>query len=139
MFKSLLDAYFSTKEKDAQKNSSLGSDVLAVLHREVLLSGVLARNFENIDIRPVFEDLERRLSKVLNAAEGSPEDQLAAFQQRDELRRVVLGATSRQTASLAALKGTRVSEYSIIRPCRDGTSVEVDPPLHHLPAEVLES
>lgn len=141
MFKTLFDAYFSAKDKDAQKKSSSSTDRLAKLHQEVLLSDVLARNFENIDIRPVFEDLDLRLSEVLGSAESSPGDRLAAFRQRDALRRVALGATSRQTASLAALQGTLVSEYSIIQLCqpRDGKSIEVDPPLDHMPAVILDT
>ena len=125
MFKTLIDAYFSTAVNDAAKRSQLApSDRLADLHREVLLSDVLARNFENIDIRPVFEDLDRRLVQIIDAKETSRQDRLAAFKQRLDLRRVALGATSRQAASLEAVKGAsggaKVTEIMIYQYCGTG-------------------
>lgn len=135
MFKTLIDAYFSTAVKDATKRTQLAtSDRLTDLHREVLLSDVLARNFENIDIRPVFEDLDRRLVQIIDARETSAQDRLAAFKQRLALRRVALGATSRQAASLEAVKGVsggaKVTEIMIYQYCGIGAeagAVEVEP------------
>jgi hypothetical protein len=134
MFKTLMEAYFSTAGSEAAKGRSVGTavgtaDPLGEIHRQVLLSDVLARNFENIDIRPIFEELDKRLVQLIDAKKTSPEERVAAFKQRLELRRAALGATSRQAASLVAVRGqsggANVSEIVIYQSC--GTAAEPGP------------
>lgn len=130
MFKTLVDAYFLAKMKSEGKADQASSDPLKALRQEVFLSDLLSRNFESIDIRPVFEDLNERLSKAIYP-DGPPIDgqpietgpthaQHQTFKQREELRRVAIGATGRQTAALEALDGdrkARVSYQKVLVPC----------------------
>jgi hypothetical protein len=135
MFKTLFEAYFASKVKATKEGSESSDDILKALRQEVLLSDVLARNFENIDIRPVFEDLDQRLANQIYAEARSAlpptPEQLRAFRQRQQLRRVALGATSRQTASLEALEGeahASVTIHQVHKSCEYGT-VSFEPPL----------
>jgi hypothetical protein len=135
MFRTLFDAYFAGKVTTTEKGLGSSDDVLKKIRQEVLLSDVLARNFENIDIRPVFEDLDQRLANLIypeprSSLPPTPE-QVLAFRQREELRRVALGATSRQTASLEALQGeshASVTNHRVYKSCEYGT-VSFQPPL----------
>ena len=130
MFKTLVDAYFLVKMKSEGTADQASSDPLKALRQEVFLSDLLSRNFESIDIRPVFEDLNERLSKLIypdgppiaeQHIEAAPTHaQHQTFKQREELRRVAIGATGRQTAALEALEGDRkavVSYHKVLVPC----------------------
>lgn len=146
MFKTLFDAYFASKVKSPKEGLVSNDDILKALRQEALLSDVLARNFENIDIRPVFEDLDQRLASLIDAEPGSPlpptpEQQVLAFRQRQELRRVALGATSRQTASLEALEGeahANVTNHQVSKSCKYGI-VSFEPPLPEVIAKASVS
>ncbi|MGH7332214.1 MAG: hypothetical protein ACREKS_05575 [Candidatus Rokuibacteriota bacterium] len=125
MFKTLFDAYFKSKIQPEGGDGSALFVTLKNLRQEVMLSDLLARNFESIDIRPLFEDLNTRLTRVIQAGDrpsaGPPSsEQFLAFRQREELRRVAIGATARQVAALEALQGSaqaRVSYHTVTYPC----------------------
>jgi hypothetical protein len=114
MFKTLFDAYFKNKiqaEETANTSSARSPGtprLLAGLHQETMLSDLLARNFDNVDIRPLLEDLDARLTRQIYAGSGGgarplgPE-QRQAFVQREQLRRVAIGAVARQVAALEGL------------------------------------
>jgi hypothetical protein len=124
MFKILFEAYFKNKiqlqDSDTGSAKSTASvrpgplmrphNVLEGLQQETILADLLARNFDNIDVRPLLEDLDGRLTAQIYpiGAKGgaSPtEQQRQAFKQRQQLRRVAFGATSRQIAALEGLSG----------------------------------
>ena len=74
MFKTLFDAYFANKlakpdQGSAQKMSSTPSAALDRLKQESMFVDLLSRNFENVDVRPLFEDLDAQLTTLLNAQE----------------------------------------------------------------------
>jgi len=138
-FKTLFEAYFSNK---TQAGTDRGQPAAAQkipqrLGQDVVLSDLLARNFEGIDIRPVFEDLNDQLTRVIQANDGPSElkpttEQVLAFRRREDLRRIAIGATSRQAAALEALGGdasARVSWHRIDT-CRldKYQKIEPDPP-----------
>ncbi len=129
MFKTLFEAYFKNKIEAAQKAAASGEHtpahdeaLLVNLGQEIMLSDLLARNFETIDVRPMFEDLDRRLT-VLVERGGKRESvsavQIDAFRQREELRRVAYGATTRQIELLRANAGA-VSQQVRVEQCQAG-------------------
>jgi hypothetical protein len=136
MFKVLFDAYFKNKIQtigseqvverlvysESAHASQAASGSLNGAHREIMLIDLLARNFENVDVRPLFEDLDERLTAEIdhsnsNGARKATQQQEQAFEQRQELRRVAIGAISRQVAALEGLadpaKKARVSYHSV--------------------------
>ncbi len=144
MFDTLFKAYFvdarSPGTKDATTPGAPGSAAvrestrvaLENVGREVMLSDLLARNFDGVDVRPLFEDLDRRLHALLapgpeqldKAISASQQDE--AFRQREQLRRVAYGAVSRQIAQLLANADASVQER-VITQCRSRTSPDETP------------
>jgi hypothetical protein len=81
-----------------------------------MLSDLLARNFETMDVRPLFEDLDRRLTDLIECGgEGHKvlPGQAEAFRQREQLRRVARGATTRQIELLRANARAEVQQVRI--------------------------
>jgi hypothetical protein len=125
MFKTLFEAYFKNKIEAAQKAAASGEDtraraeaLLIDLGQEIMLSDLLARNFETVDVRPLFEDLDRRLTDFI---EHGGKGQIEAFRHREELRRVAYGATARQTELLQANARAKVQQVKITQ-CQDSPS-----------------
>lgn len=123
MFKTLVTAYF---RRDGDQGSGVASDEkkfakgetlsLPQVERDIMLSDLLSRNFETIDVRPLFEDLDRRLSQLLRDGTVHQNPALKrALELRERLRRVAAGATSRQRAQLKF-----PVTYSIVTSCRKG-------------------
>jgi hypothetical protein len=138
MFKTLFDAYFLSKVQTTGTSLKI-DDELTSLRHEILLGDVLTRNFETIDIRPVYEDLDRRLTDIIFPRAGSEvtyQQKKLAFGQRERLRRVASGATQRQTTTLQSLDGDAravVTNHLVLKSCMYG-EVSVNPPL----TDVLE-
>jgi hypothetical protein len=140
MFKVLFEAYFKNKIQmdDSDKVARQSPDGhpadalqrtlkgLEGLRQEAVLGDLLARNFDNIDVRPLLEDLDDRLAQQIGprndrafilpgstttqkngiheADDATPTTgQRQAFMQRQQLRRVTIGAVSRQVAALEGL------------------------------------
>jgi hypothetical protein len=143
MFKTLFEKYFKSQANAAKPSAALTPELLGGLRQEVMLSDVLARNFENIDIRPILEDLDRRLVAAVNhgAHEAKArEEQRLAFELREELRRVAIGASARQVASLQALSGdskARVTYHQVVRTCK-GAATPIQP-LPELPSDLVRN
>ena len=89
----------------------------AALEQRILFLDLLVRNFENIDIRPLFEDLDRRLTDIVwsgdRGAGGAGAAERRAFGLRWELRRAALGNGVREVSALAGLEGARVQRLGI--------------------------
>ena len=147
MFDTLFRAYFvdsrasgtSTPGGTAARDAP--SAALDSVGREIMLSDLLARNFDGVDVRPLFEDLDRRLRTLLmpgpeqfgKAPGASQQDE--AFRQREQLRRVAYGAVSRQIAQLLANADASAHER-VVTQCRSRTAPEetsIDQPLIDLP------
>lgn len=124
MFNTLFQNYFKTRLESSQRALDakaapqvLSDAQLEDLRQEIVLSDLLARNFESVDVRPLFEDIDRRLSTRI-AAEGRAgqevlADQRKAFALREQLRRVARGATTRQTESLIARAKATSNEFTV--------------------------
>jgi hypothetical protein len=145
MFKTLFEAYFRGKLADAvgTPHQTEGVEGLAVasgptadaaaaaaalsavdfasLEQQIMFLDVLVRNFENIDIRPLFEDLDRRLTEIVWSEGGAGKAAVAArrkaFALRWQLRRAALGNVARQVSALSSLDGAKVQRVRIT----DGT------------------
>lgn len=123
MFKTLFEAYFKNKIEATQKSQPGGADtparvqeLLVNLGQEIILSDLLARNFESMDVRPLFEDLDRRLTELIErGGEGRKvlPAQAEAFRQREQLRRAARGAATRQIELLRANAGAEVKKVRI--------------------------
>jgi hypothetical protein len=140
MFKTLFEAYFRGKlsagagpqqlspgegsvagmvvaSGPAQDSASAAAPDFASLERRIMFLDVLVRNFESIDIRPLFEDLDRRLTEIV-WSEGGPGEAAAearqkAFGLRWQLRRAALGNVVRQVSALSSLDDAKVERLRI--------------------------
>jgi hypothetical protein len=136
MFDTLFQAYFKNKMEATPKGGSRGGnacaaagEILRNLTHEIVLSDLLARNFETVDVRPLFEDIDRRLSEVLhNCGSGtaSSAEEALGFSELEELRRAAIGSASRQTESLQS-NAFRVEQ------CQSGNSAPEFFPTDQLP------
>jgi len=138
MFTTLFQNYLKAKLESAQRAregkagaQELTEAQLTDLQQEIVMSDLLARNFEAVDVRPMFEDIDRRLTLRIDAGREGQEaiaDQRKAFSLREQLRRVAGGAAARQTAALISRAGAR-SEQLNIEQCKtaDGPHVEITP------------
>jgi hypothetical protein len=135
MFTTLFQNYLKTKlesTKRAQENKAGAQELtdaqLTDLQQEIVMSDLLARNFEAVDVRPMFEDIDRRLTDRIEAGREGQEaiaDQRKAFTLREQLRRVAGGATARQTAALISRADAR-SEQLRIEQCKAGDKSGVE-------------
>jgi hypothetical protein len=133
MFKTLFEAYFKNKIEAAQKAAASGKDtsaraeaLLSDLGQGVMLSDLLARNFETVDVRPLFEDLDRRLTDLIERGGKGQKD---AFRLREELRRVAYGATARQAELLQANAHATIQQVKITQCQHSPSSRPVITPL----------
>ena len=124
MFNTLFQNYFKTRLESSERalaakatQQVLSDAQLDDMRQEIVLSDLLARNFESVDVRPLFEDIDRRLSSriAVEGREGQEAlpDQRKAFALREQLRRVARGATTRQTESLIARAQATSSEFTV--------------------------
>jgi hypothetical protein len=144
MFKTLFDAYFANKlqakdlpgDQASSKRSASGiaptpavmSAQLATLKQETMFTDLLSRNFDSIDVRPLFEDLDARLAASLESAGKSKAlrgSRPEIFSLREQLRRVAVGTSSRQTTALASTAGATATTHRV-KQCR-GEEIEVEP------------
>jgi len=128
MFKTLVSAYFrqvgepsSGAAPGAKKRAPDEATSLAQIERDIMLSDLLSRNFDTVDVRPLFEDLDRRLGQQPTEGVSNPAmDPKDALALRERLRRVAAGATSRQRGQL-----NFPVTYAVVTSC-PGKTVTVD-------------
>ena len=135
MFKTLFEAYFrgrltaaagEARQQAQQDGIAVAGDAAALptpdfvgLEQRIMFLDVLVRNFENIDIRPLFEDLDRRLTEIV-WTQGRGEGDVAewrrrAFGLRWQLRRAALGNVVRQVSALSSLEDARLDRMRITK------------------------
>jgi hypothetical protein len=158
MFKTLFDAYFSNKlqmggmpknnsamgfSAAMEKNEAYHSDIDAQLEKlrlEMMFTDLLSRNFESIDVRPLFENLDAELSRLLSPFQRDAleisEGMRKAFILREQLRRIALGASSRQITALVGGAGATVTDHNL-RYCVDKKELSVDPPFLFKDSQLL--
>jgi hypothetical protein len=143
MFKTLFDAFFASKlqakappgDKVSSKSVESGpglaparADVsaqLARLRQETILTDLLSRNFDSIDVRPLFEDLDAQIAALLESAGRSRASRRQIFPLREQLRRVAIGTSSRQATALVSAAGATLTTYRVTQ-CR-GEALKVEP------------
>jgi hypothetical protein len=126
MFKTLFDAFFANKlQAKASPGDEDVSVQLARLKQETILTDLLSRNFDSIDVRPLFEDLDARIAASLEPAKRSKASRREFFPLREQLRRVAVGTSSRQATALVTTAGAKLTTYRVTQ-CR-GEAPEVQP------------
>ena len=115
MFRILIDGYFNDASTGARKSGSNGRSACGGVEHDcrIMFLELLARNFDTIDIAPLFKDLDRQLTGPIRN-EGSR----SAFRQRERLRKTARSLASHQVSAMASLEGTRI-EKVVVRKCLD--------------------
>ncbi|HNQ66380.1 MAG TPA: hypothetical protein PK842_08775 [Smithella sp.] len=110
MFQMLFNAMF-----DKDINSADTPDNVNQIKKRVMFLDVLSRNFDTVDIKPLFEDLDGELTRKMyndrSYSDGAQEDYFAL---RSELRRIGRNLAVKQLNALASLPGTMVKTIVLI-------------------------
>src|SRR5215472_14526437 len=124
MFKTLFDAYFAGKlqEKAPQARADVHAQ-LARLKQETILTDLLLRNFDSVDVRPLFENLDAQLAALLQS-EGRKASRKEIFALREQLRRVAIGTSSRQATALASAARATVTTHGVTQCAGQAPKVE---------------
>jgi hypothetical protein len=110
MFQMLFNAMF-----DKDINSAGTPDNISLIKKRVMFLDVLSRNFDTVDIKPLFEDLDGELTKkIYNDKSYSDGAQKDYFAMRAELRRIGRNLSVKQLNALASLPGTVVKSIVLI-------------------------
>lgn len=110
MFQMLFNAMF-----DKDINSADTPDNVNQIKKRVMFLDVLSRNFDTVDIKPLFEDLDGELTrKMYNDRSYSDGAQKDYFTLRSELRRIGRNLAVKQLNALASLPGTMVKTIVLI-------------------------
>src|SRR5664280_385074 len=110
MFQMLINAMFG---KDVSATSN--PDNIRIIKQRVMFLDVLSRNFDTVDIKPLFEELDGELTKkIYNDKAYSDGAQKDYFTMRSELRRIGRNLSVKQLNALASLPGTVVKNIVLI-------------------------
>jgi hypothetical protein len=111
MFEMLFNAMFD-KGLDS---TTVTTDDIDAFKKQVMFLDLLSRNFDTIDIKPLFEDLDRQLTlKVLgDAPTGRQRGDFFAL--RSDLRRIGRNLSVKQLNALASLPGSAVTRFVILK------------------------
>lgn len=110
MFQMLFTAMFS-KDITSTKNP----DNIRLIKQRVMFLDVLSRNFDTVDIKPLFEELDSDLTaKIYNDQSYSDSSQKDYFAMRSELRRIGRNLSIKQLNALASLPGTVVKSITLM-------------------------
>ncbi len=108
MFEMLFTGMFAK-----EMNSNLHSENLSALKQRVMFLDVLSRNFDTVDIKPLFEDLDRVLTRNIYDNNSDP-SQGEYFELRAELRRIGKNLAVKQLNALASLSGSVVKRIVLL-------------------------
>jgi hypothetical protein len=106
-----------------EKETGLKDDPTSIhaLKQQIMFLDLLSRNFDTIDIKPLFEDLDNTMTKMLyNDASLSEAQKGKVFIMRSDLRRIGKNLSVKQLNALASLSGSEVRQV-IIMQMSDGT------------------
>lgn len=110
MFQMLFNAMF-----DKDVGSSEKQDNANLIKQRIMFLDVLSRNFDTVDIKPLFENLDGDLTKkIYNDKAYSDSSQKDYFAMRSELRRIGRNLSVKQLNALASLPGTVVKSIVLI-------------------------
>ncbi len=112
MFEMLINAMFAKGFGTA----SAGSDDVRSIKQQVMFLDLLSRNFDTVDIKPLFEDLDNELTrKIYDEKAYSRQQRGENFALRAELRRVGRNLSVKQLNALASLPGSVVQGIVILK------------------------
>jgi hypothetical protein len=109
--------------------SKKGADGISTIKHRIMFIDLMSRNFDTIDIKPLFQDLDHELTKKLYDTSISAQQLGDLFAMRRELRRIGRNLSIRQLNALASLPGSEVSRYVVDLKSATGE-------LHAMPAEI---
>ncbi|VAW42470.1 hypothetical protein MNBD_DELTA03-1111 [hydrothermal vent metagenome] len=120
MFNTLFEAYFGGKfsSKTAKRPAdSKGNEQFNpnAIRSQIMFLNLLSRNFDTIDIKPLFEEVDRQLTVLINDKRAG-DDSKDAFVLRQKLRRVGKSLALNQAKNLASLQQTH-TEKVFIKKC----------------------
>jgi len=109
MFEMIFNAMFA---KEAISNNP---DNIHIIKQRVMFLDELSRNFDTVDIKPLFEGLDSDLTKAIYDDKAySDRTQKDYFAIRSELRRIGRNLSVKQLNALASLPGTVVKSIVLI-------------------------
>ena len=112
MFEMLFNAMFAK----GFVSKDINPDDVHTIKQQVMFLDLLSRNFDTVDIRPLFEDLDTELTKKIYDEKGFTVRQRGDyFAMRAELRRVGRNLSVKQLNALASLPGTVVQGIVVLK------------------------
>jgi hypothetical protein len=112
MFEMLINAMFAK----GFGSSNTNPDDVRTIKQQVMFLDLLSRNFDTVDIKPLFEDLDNELTKkVYDEKSYSPKQRGDDFALRAELRRVGRNLSVKQLNALASLPGSVVQGIVLLK------------------------
>lgn len=112
MFATLLKAMFNDGDGLGTKDKG-ASDDIDIIKQRVMFLDLMSRNFDTIDIKPLFTELDRDLTKKLADTRFSVQQNDNFFAMRDQLRRIGRHLSIKQLNALASLSGSEVTKLVI--------------------------
>jgi hypothetical protein len=112
MFEMLFNAMFAKGFGSANSNP----DDIHNIKQQVMFLDVLSRNFDTVDIKPLFEDLDSELTKKIYDGKDYSVDQRGNyFEMRSELRRIGKNLSIKQLNALASLPDSVVKTIVLLQ------------------------
>jgi hypothetical protein len=112
MFEMLINSMFS---KGVGTTSANPNDVTAI-EKQVMFLDLLSRNFDTVDVKPLFEDLDNDLTKkIYDEKNYSVMQRGDFFDIRYELRRIGRDLSVKQLNALASLPGSVVQNFTLLK------------------------
>jgi hypothetical protein len=112
MFEMLFKAMFGN---GLGTQSKVATDDINIIKQRIMFMDLISRNFDTIDIKPLFQDLDHDLTKKLFDTSISAQQRGYLFSMRSELRRIGRNLSIKQLNALASLPGSEVSKYVILK------------------------
>jgi len=109
MFQMLLNAMF------AKGLGTQNRDAITEVKQRIMFLDLLSRNFDTIDIKPLFEELDQDLIKKLSGPSLSAQQRGDFFDMLSELRKIGRNLSIKQLNALASLPGSEVSRCVILK------------------------
>lgn len=120
MFGMLFNAMF--KKEDGLKENPAN---VQAMKKRVMFLDVLSRNFDTIDIKPLFEELDGEMTKKVYNEQYPAELRGEMFIMRADLRRIGKNLSIKQLNALASLSGSEVRRIVLME--MDDGAVQVIP------------
>ena len=122
MFEMVIGSMF-----DKQMRGEVQLDDPGAIKQRIMFLDLLSRNFDTVDIKPLFEDLDSELTKRLNPVYGFDRTKRGeVFALRSELRRIGRNLSVKQLNALSSLPGSVVKRVVIIEDVNGGLTAVPD-------------